>query len=394
MGGFVLYDCKHNFLRTLAEDDLGELDKRGMIDWPKTSEKEIRDRSKADMFSKGFAVLQTAWFIIQCISRGAAKLSITELEIVTLAFAILNIITYWLWWDKPFDARCPVPIYLKTEYDLDEDWNETSLQEAYAKNQASKEKAHTISRPVAQDVGSQAINQPIPNTELPVIALLPTADDPLQPTFVPLESAGASPHDHDKRISNTALSLENCEATFAEKSDLDEMGLTATILYKFIWNPIKTAFTPLSNMFSSDSIPKHDRSHVPTFFSPPDYNGEVYTYAVMIGIIIIFGAIHCIPWAFKFPTPSEGRLWMISAFTITWAPFLIPFMMMLSGVLIASDALIPSIVSIFVMLVTFSLVLGYIVSRILLLVLPLVLLRDLPTSALVELRWSQVFPHI
>ncbi|KAF8641438.1 hypothetical protein AX16_009951 [Volvariella volvacea WC 439] len=33
---------------------------------------------------------------------------ITELELVTLAFATLNFITYFLWWSKPLNAEYPV----------------------------------------------------------------------------------------------------------------------------------------------------------------------------------------------------------------------------------------------------------------------------------------------
>ncbi|KAF9474833.1 hypothetical protein BDN70DRAFT_779290, partial [Pholiota conissans] len=64
-------------------------------------EEDIKDRSKGDAISKAFVLLQTMWFIAQCISRWLAKLPVTELEVVTLAFAMLNIITYALWWHKP-----------------------------------------------------------------------------------------------------------------------------------------------------------------------------------------------------------------------------------------------------------------------------------------------------
>ena len=59
-------------------------------------------------------LLQTTWFILQCVSRFDNKLAVTKLEVVTLSFAVLNGITYWLWWDKPSDVRCAVPVYLKT----------------------------------------------------------------------------------------------------------------------------------------------------------------------------------------------------------------------------------------------------------------------------------------
>ena len=114
MGGFALHDASKSFLRVLDEHTLEELDKAGEIEWPTITKKEIQDRSKADIFSKGIVLIQTIWFIVQSVSRFATKLAVTELEVVTLSFAVLNGITYWLWWDKPSDVRCAVPVYLKS----------------------------------------------------------------------------------------------------------------------------------------------------------------------------------------------------------------------------------------------------------------------------------------
>jgi hypothetical protein len=67
----------------------------------------IKDRSKGDLLSKGLAVLQTAWFILQCIVRKIQGLAVTELEIITLGFVALNFAMYTLWWNKPLDVRVP-----------------------------------------------------------------------------------------------------------------------------------------------------------------------------------------------------------------------------------------------------------------------------------------------
>jgi len=41
------------------------------------------------------------------------------LELATLAFAVLNIILYTLWWDKPLGVACPVPVHLCHRTTLD-----------------------------------------------------------------------------------------------------------------------------------------------------------------------------------------------------------------------------------------------------------------------------------
>src|SRR5258708_29510267 len=81
----------------------------------KISEEDIKDRSKGDILSKLIAITQTTWFILQCIARGQQKLTLTELELVTLALASLNAITYVFWWHKPLGVQVPIRIYFETE---------------------------------------------------------------------------------------------------------------------------------------------------------------------------------------------------------------------------------------------------------------------------------------
>ena len=75
------------------------------------TEDEIKDKSHADFISKAIAVIQTTWFIMQVIARAVDGLAITELEIITVGFAILNFGTYFLWWNKPLRVRHPVRVY-------------------------------------------------------------------------------------------------------------------------------------------------------------------------------------------------------------------------------------------------------------------------------------------
>ena len=46
-------------------------------------------------------------FVLQCVSRASQRLALTELELATPAFALLNIAMYTLWWDEPRDVQCP-----------------------------------------------------------------------------------------------------------------------------------------------------------------------------------------------------------------------------------------------------------------------------------------------
>ncbi len=83
------------------------------IEPPKISEAEILDRSKGDVISKTVVILQTTWFISQCISRWSVSIPVTELEVITLGFAIANGFTYALWWNKPQNVGVPVYLEMK-----------------------------------------------------------------------------------------------------------------------------------------------------------------------------------------------------------------------------------------------------------------------------------------
>ncbi|KAJ7079022.1 hypothetical protein C8R44DRAFT_895795 [Mycena epipterygia] len=65
----------------------------------------IMNGSNGDTFSKGIALLQGLWFITQCIARLFQHLPVTQLEVATLAFAIVNIFIWSLWWAEPRDVE-------------------------------------------------------------------------------------------------------------------------------------------------------------------------------------------------------------------------------------------------------------------------------------------------
>ncbi|KIK65965.1 hypothetical protein GYMLUDRAFT_257878 [Collybiopsis luxurians FD-317 M1] len=76
------------------------------------SEEEIMDNlNHTDWVTKAIAVVQTGWFVSQYAARTAERIAITQLEVLTLAFALLNFATYLLWWSKPQGVRHPVCVY-------------------------------------------------------------------------------------------------------------------------------------------------------------------------------------------------------------------------------------------------------------------------------------------
>jgi hypothetical protein len=104
MGGFMAYEGNRP-IRVLLPEQLESYSLTGNGNFPRISKAEIEDRSKGDAISKGFVILQTGWFVTQCIARGVQGLPITELELVTVAFAALNFVVYILWWDKSLNVQ-------------------------------------------------------------------------------------------------------------------------------------------------------------------------------------------------------------------------------------------------------------------------------------------------
>ena len=89
------------------------------------TEAEIKDRGKSDWLAKSLALLQTSWFVMQCIARGIKHLPVTHLEIVTLAYAAMNFVIYVFWWNKPLNVNRPVRVFRKSG---ESEPSETQLQ--------------------------------------------------------------------------------------------------------------------------------------------------------------------------------------------------------------------------------------------------------------------------
>ena len=134
MGGFHLFqrssrEARDNYLAILHEDDnpLHPLDSsdffhvhedRTDIDFTSftvPTEEEIKDRGKSDWLAKSLVLLQTSWFVTQCIARAIERLPLTHLEIVTLAYAAMNFVIYIFWWNKPLNVNRPVRVFQKSE---------------------------------------------------------------------------------------------------------------------------------------------------------------------------------------------------------------------------------------------------------------------------------------
>ncbi|KAG2123635.1 hypothetical protein BD769DRAFT_1469617 [Suillus cothurnatus] len=96
---------------TLTPEELMRFIYEGSLDVPDIEEAEIE--SRGDGLSKGIAVLQLWWFVLQLVARYIRHLPITLLEVDTLAIVSLACIAYCLWWKKPKDIQRPHHVHWK-----------------------------------------------------------------------------------------------------------------------------------------------------------------------------------------------------------------------------------------------------------------------------------------
>jgi hypothetical protein len=62
---------------------------------------DIKDKDKADFFTRIIAVFQICWLVLTVCTRKVRRLATTQLEIVTLGFAGCAVLTYCFHWNKP-----------------------------------------------------------------------------------------------------------------------------------------------------------------------------------------------------------------------------------------------------------------------------------------------------
>ena len=335
MGGFTLHDQRGTAVKILEPKELEKLYNEGKVAWPSITEEEIQDRSKGDYLSKGVVLLQMSWFIIQCIVRAAYGLAITELEVVTLTFAVLSGITYHLWWHKPLDVRRSVPVYLLPQ----------DPQSPIRKELQILQQSLIIPNPNSRELNSTSTSQPN-STRIQRL-----------PEFLPKQR--------------------------------QEHGIFFGLAHVFIYHSLLEFLQAVGEIEGSTALHSSSPLGVHTFYSPWDDMNQSHFFVISftICVAVVFGGIHCIAWSFQFPSPQERLAWRISAAFTSGEPILY-------GLLIIIDNHQVALLTICAKTLFVSVTIMYFVARIVLLVLPCIALRALPPSALIDIQWLSLFPHI
>ena len=400
---------------TLFPEGLGPQLQNGEIDITKDA---IKDKSKGDILSKGFAILQTGWFILQCIARKIQRLPITELEVVTLGFAILNFATYWLWWNKPLDVQDPFPVRNRPisnqgGKDVDE------AKKVWVKEAESDDESNgwTMFKLVVESVWN-AIWKVI----VPIDCLIRKVPGSVKSSMEKVP--GAIKSDIEivckvpraikiaiKFIYKTPGTTWRAVRDAIDRSPSDLWNATLTIVGIALLIPFAPVLGLVGTLFNMGLGEDHTEwefessQRVGTFYSGKLKRGE-YACAVFVAglFAMIFGAVHCIAWSFEFPTPTEQLLWRISSLAITCVPALLLVMdwlgfgLLTSMVAVLRDTSGPSLLKLLsrlvLIVVYISLSILYILGRVALLFMAFVSLTSLPPDAYRTVNWTNFIPHI
>ncbi|KIK51321.1 hypothetical protein GYMLUDRAFT_181581 [Collybiopsis luxurians FD-317 M1] len=324
------------------------------------SRPEIRDRSHSDGFAKFIAVGQTAWFVVQLLARKARRLPITELEIMTVAFAAMSILIYFFWWDKPLGVGCH--IRLQEHENVAVQMRQTTVSIV---RDTWEYFSHATSRKWMYSFWKQ-----------------------LRQTVVLIV------RDIWEYLSQSWDDFYGLSRAEQWDTILEVLKIVGQILTLPFWIPIWIFGNIL---FETDgALDNSSANKIPSFARTPHLEpSKKQDQYIAYGAAILFGAIHCIAWAFAFPSTVERVSWRIASVIVTCAPL---YLALLVYVVPRVQHALPdpwddrceSTLSGF----GFVLSLAYILSRITLIVLPFLALRDLPTAVFENVEWTSFIPHI
>ncbi|EIM80033.1 uncharacterized protein STEHIDRAFT_68897 [Stereum hirsutum FP-91666 SS1] len=116
-GGFCL-QTSQGTLATLTAQGVSYLIDKDPDSIPDISSKEVRDKSKHDSLAKCLALIQVLWFSAECLTRLAQNLPVSLLELNTFVHTLFALITYTLWWKKPFNVDVPTTLPMPRNSDV------------------------------------------------------------------------------------------------------------------------------------------------------------------------------------------------------------------------------------------------------------------------------------
>jgi len=372
-------------IRTLLPADILSLFERDEIDFPIITAKDIKDKSKGDFLTKSLVLLQTGWFVLQIIARGIERLPVTELEIATLAFAVLNFITYALWWNKPLNVQRPFPVMQRA-----------TIPDSVTPKMSDWETASASSK-FATESRFEVVADP-----LRTLSLVPGSDDSSSFT------TNSEAHSISETISSGEHLLPKVHGSAdpflpADRTQRPPRWRKRDIPGR-VWVFIVESLGAIRNFVGGDTD-SVVRKRVSTFYYGQDafvtyavgQNWDISDVSLLVSVVIttLFGSIHCIAWSFQFPSTHEELLWRLSSLVITCSAVIGAFLpIVIAGAFCRDYDDLPVPVHVFLVATESLIPPLYILARATLLVLACMELGSLPLEAYETVYWTTFIPHI
>jgi len=302
-------------------------------------EEDIMDRSKGDLLSKIFAILQTSWFTLGCITRHHRRLPLTELEVITLASAVLNGVLYILWWNKPQNV----------------------------------ERRHYLT----------ILAEPGPKPEPSDI------EDSEEPSLRIRISEWYSSFTRDPfRFIRQLWSKPVSYIYSTLSTDTSDIGVESSkkwdtwTTFLFLLGPVQVEFGTIAGG-TVDDITLSCNTQFFTYQTKSKLD-----YGLTFVFTATFGAIHFIAWNFAFPSRTELVLWRVSCLILLIDPA-VSLTLWIVGMPLDIDCL-----GITGFIIPFFSIPLYIFARFCILILAFIVLRDPDPQIFVDIPWTCYIPHL
>jgi hypothetical protein len=375
------------------------------------------------------------------------------LELVTLALASLNAVTYAIWWHKPLGVQEPIQVYLKTEVEEKKGlarqvgvYVENDLQEdGHFSYSDIIEKGLTFVEDAFSDI-TDFLRNPCEDgvveflfglflglsisltyvITFPFLVLFPLGIVFLlgiiktEPVQVRSQSRGLLATRIVESLQQFRYRVTSIVSEFVAKWLAKIFGLINFLFGWYILLPllfillslfiivlipfftlfflVSFIFTAVFGIVTTSSI-RPGASHVPSFYAPITQSDRWSRMVVFALFGVIFGGLHCVGWNFDFPTHTEQTLWRSTSLAITAIPLIVaPIDFLLATRLhtrdIKSCGKLEQYVLLTLDLVMTILLFIYVPARLSLIAQALALLRSQPPSALTAVDWTKYLPHL
>lgn len=303
---------------------------------------EIDDLSKADIFTKLFACVQSIWLVVQSIARVLDGLPITQLELATMALVFCALIMYALWWNKPFGVERPATIF--ATYDGNIPATIAAIKRASSLHDFNSFINPPSERHYLECYFAWRLKTKIPN---PVGSFNSPPSPPPDLTLEQLRDIALSNLEH------AGKNLVSLGKTLG--------GLIGNIFGKSRWIPIDREFATCITFYAAGTL---------------------------------FSAFHLGAWQWDFPTSTIRTIWRSFALAATGTG---PLAAVVLIILWAFDNVrvtplgnwVARVVSAFLILLPVV----YIISRLGLIVLVFYCFSSMPAAVYQTVNWTQFLPH-